>query len=115
MTELRNNGGLKKVLLKLYKIRRKARLQILFPTKLLTGGLQFYSKETPVEVFSCEFYKNLKNTNFGEHIRTVVFVSHSQQILKLSLGYFYLMNAFILSFFHTSLYCFFTFIIHRKS
>ena len=32
--------------------------------------LYLYQKETPVQVFSCEFYKILKNTYFVEHLRT---------------------------------------------
>ena len=34
----------------------------------------FIKKETLVQVFSCEFYKILKNTFFTEHLRTTAFV-----------------------------------------
>ena len=33
-------------------------------------GLQLYQKETPTQVFSCEYCEIFKNTYFGEHLRT---------------------------------------------
>ena len=33
-------------------------------------GLQLYLKETPTQLFSCEFCENFKNTFFEEHLQT---------------------------------------------
>ena len=32
-------------------------------------GLQLYLKETPTQVFPCEYYDMFKNTSFAEHLR----------------------------------------------
>ena len=34
------------------------------------SGLQRYSKETPTQVFSCEYGEIFKSTYFEEHLRT---------------------------------------------
>ena len=39
--------------------------------------MQFYQKETPVKVFSCEFCKIYENTYFVEHLRTVASIIRS--------------------------------------
>ena len=44
----------------------------LFLIKLQVSGLQLYLKETPIHVFSCEFWKNVKNTYFEEQLRMTV-------------------------------------------
>ena len=41
--------------------------------KLQTSN--FIKKETPTQVFSCEFYQNFKNTYFEEHLPTAAFYS----------------------------------------
>ena len=44
-----------------------------FLIKLQTVGLQFYSKVTPAQVFSCEFWEILKKNFSKEHLWTTAF------------------------------------------
>ena len=57
-------------------------LESLFKIKL-QAGLQYYQKETPTQVFSCEIYEVFKNTYFEEHLRTTV--SRALQVLIIML------------------------------
>ena len=36
--------------------------------KLQAAAQQLYLKETPAHVFSCEFYKSFRNTEFAERL-----------------------------------------------
>ena len=42
--------------------------------KILPLGLQLYYKETPTQVFSCEYCEISWNTYFEEHLRTAASV-----------------------------------------
>ena len=44
------------------------------------AGLQLYQKETPTEVFSCEFCEIFKNTFFREHLRWLLLSIHEPEI-----------------------------------
>ena len=39
------------------------------------AGSVTYSKQTPTQVFSCEYFEIFKNTYFEEHLRKTAFVS----------------------------------------
>ena len=43
------------------------------------GGMKLYWKETPIQVFSCEFCEIFKNTQFEEHLWTTASASQIQQ------------------------------------
>ena len=46
----------------------------------LQAGLQLYYKETPTQVFSCEYFEIFKNTYFGKHLRTAAFNSFREKL-----------------------------------
>ena len=41
-----------------------------------SSGPQLYLKETPTQVFSCEYCEIFKNTYFGEHLRTPAYLAY---------------------------------------
>ena len=41
-----------------------------------------YEKETPTQMFSCEYCEMFQNTYFKEHVRTAVPVSHPRSHLR---------------------------------
>ena len=43
--------------------------EVTFYLSYRPGGLQFYYKETPTQVFSCEYCEISKNTYFEGHLR----------------------------------------------
>ena len=43
------------------------------------NNLQLCYKETPTQVFSYEYFKNVKNAYFEEHLRTVASVRFYEQ------------------------------------
>ena len=48
-----------------------------------TTGLHFIKKETPTQVFSCEFCEFFKNTFFTEHLRKTASVAYNLRCLRL--------------------------------
>ena len=46
----------------------------LFFTKVASSACNFIKKETAVQVFSCEFGENFKNTFLAEHLNASAFV-----------------------------------------
>ena len=42
--------------------------------------MQLYLKETPAQVFSCEYCKIFKNTYFEEHLRTAASIKNKLNV-----------------------------------
>ena len=64
--------SLKKAIIKIFRtFTGKHLCRKLFCRSL---GLQLYSKDTPRQMFSCEYYKAFKNTYFEEHLQTAASV-----------------------------------------
>ena len=59
----------KRVFLKILQYYRKTPCWSLFLIKLLVWSLQLYQKETPAQMFSCEYCTNFKNTYSAEQLR----------------------------------------------
>ena len=55
----------------------------LFLKSCRPSGLQLYLKETPAQVFSCEYCQIFKNTYFEEPLRTALFTSLNQRQTEL--------------------------------
>ena len=65
--------SVKKTVLKdLAKFTGKRVYRSLYFNKVEGGGLQFYQKNTPAQVLSCEFCKIFRNTYFEEHLQMPV-------------------------------------------
>ena len=67
----------KKVLLKISQISQGSTCAgISFLIKMQGSGLHFYLKETPTQVFSCEFCEIFKSTFSIEHLRWLLLYLH---------------------------------------
>ena len=51
-----------------------------FTGKHLPSGLQVYYKETPTQVFSCDFCKIFQNSYFEEHMQTTTSDSYKASV-----------------------------------
>ena len=60
------------------KILGKHLCRSLFFNKVAGGADNIILKETPAQVFCCEFSENFKNTYFVEHLRTAAPIHKSQ-------------------------------------
>ena len=49
-------------------------------------GLHFIKKETPTQVFFCEYCEIFKNTYFEKHLRTTAFVNSRAAVFQESLA-----------------------------
>ena len=54
----------------------------LFLIKLQASELQLYQKETPTQVFSCEYCKNFKNIYFEEHLQMTAASSYTNWLIS---------------------------------
>ena len=55
------------------------------------GGMQFYWKETPIQMFSCEYWEIFKNTFFEKHLRTAASVLLIIKVVA-SIGHLFLIK-----------------------
>ena len=61
----------------MYKKRSTHRVDVLKNFAIFTGKhLQLYQKDTPTQVFSCEYCEIFKNTYLEEHLRTTDFINN---------------------------------------
>ena len=58
----------------------------LFLKSCRLSGLQLYLKETPAQVFSCEYCQIFKNTYFEEPLRTAAFLENAYRTHPLNSG-----------------------------
>ena len=68
-------GSIKKMFFKNFaKFTGKQIYRISFFDKVAIAGCNFIKKETPIQMFSCEFCEIFKNTFLPEHLQTTASV-----------------------------------------
>ena len=51
-------------------------------SKWVPEGLQLFSKETPTQLFSCEYYQIFKDTFFIEHLRRFLLIVERKTVIN---------------------------------